>query len=75
MVEAIKTYLTNNINKFKQVNLSWFGGEPTLCKETILDISNHLINLKNGLPDSFHSSMTTNAYLLDLGHFKSLSMV
>ena len=69
MVEAIKTYLTNNINKFKQVNLSWFGGEPTLCKETILDISSHLIHLKNGLQDSFYSSMTTNGYLLDLPSF------
>lgn len=67
LVNNIKSFIIEQlaINPFKSVYISWFGGEPTLCKDIVLDL-NHAIKdmcLKKDI--MFDSSMTTNGYLLD----------
>lgn len=59
-VEAVKEFLLKYHVTDRPIWINWFGGEPTLAIETILDISDYLID--NNI--DFVSNMTTNAYLL-----------
>lgn len=53
--------------RFKEVKIFWFGGEPTLYKDLIIDYMN---DLKNEFPDiRISGNMTTNGYLLDKQSF------
>lgn len=49
---------------------SWFGGEPTLCKNSVLQTASLIqsISQKNTIPCA--SNMTTNGYLLDVETFQ-----
>ena len=65
MVSAIKNFLKDQIPTVQEVNLSWFGGEPTLCPEVVLEISSFAQSFAEKLKGiKFSSSMTTNGYLL-----------
>ena len=55
---------SRNVNK---VTIEWFGGEPMLNKNFILKLCSNIKNMQN---IEFTSSMTTNAYLLDIETFK-----
>ncbi len=69
-LDQIQNYLLVQIPKFKRINISWFGGEPTLCKDVVLE-TNDMIKKQCGVYGNiFTSSMTTNGYLLDLNNFK-----
>ena len=35
-LDRIEEYITAQAPRYKQVILAWFGGEPTLCKDTVL---------------------------------------
>lgn len=59
-IEATKKFLLKHHVVDKPMWIDWFGGEPTLAVDTILDISDFLTS--NGI--EFISYMTTNAYLL-----------
>lgn len=65
----IKKYIENQISKFNILQLNWFGGEPTLCKEQILEVGHFIKKLKNKYNFKFTSNMTTNGYLLDIDSF------
>ncbi len=65
MVSAIKGFLEDQIPTVQEVNLSWFGGEPTLCPKVVLEISSFAQSFAKKLQGvKFSSSMTTNGYLL-----------
>lgn len=66
IVEGIKKFIEEKVSsmKFTHVYINWFGGEPTLCKDIVLDISNHIIELGKKFEFKFQSNMTTNGYLL-----------
>ncbi len=51
--------------QFKDIHVSWFGGEPLLGYRDILDISKALIELSSTYGIRYHSDMTTNGYLLN----------
>lgn len=38
-LDRIEEYITAQAPRYKQVILAWFGGEPTLCKDTVLEVS------------------------------------
>ena len=40
----IISYIKNNIHKFTKLDVSWFGGEPLLAIDTIIDLSNDFIS-------------------------------
>lgn len=74
VINNIISYLEKNARYYKAVSISWFGGEPLLCKNEVLEILQQaaLICKKNKV--SLVSYMTTNAYELDLVFFeKALS--
>ncbi len=60
-IEYVKSFIINNCVTDKPLWIDWFGGEPTLGIDTILDISDFL-KVHN---IDFISYMTSNAYLLD----------
>ena len=75
---SLKKYMGNEENKrllqfiknknVDKVTIEWFGGEPMLNKNFILKLCSDIKNIAN---IEFISSMTTNAYLLDIDTFKN----
>lgn len=68
-LDKIHDYLIEQVSKYTHVGIGWFGGEPTLCKDIILETSNLVQSLQKKYPFTYNSSMTTNAYLLGLDDF------
>ena len=64
-IERIKEYIASQVLHFKYVVINWFGGEPTLCKDVVLEVSNFVQSLCSGTEIQYISNMTTNGYLLD----------
>jgi len=65
-VSALKQFLRNRLPTLHQITVSWFGGEPLLAKDIMLDICGFIQHEIAGRTDiSFASSATTNGYLLD----------
>lgn len=69
ILNGIKRYIENQISGFDILQLNWFGGEPTLCKEHILEMGHFIKKLKKDYVFKFTSNMTTNGYLLDADSF------
>lgn len=69
IVEQIKKYIQNMIDKFDNLQISWFGGEPTLCENIILDISSCVKELQTVRKFNYAATMTTNGYLLNIEMF------
>ena len=71
---ALKFFVSNRIPELERLHIGWFGGEPLLKYEMMLDFMNYLAEekaLKN--PQLVISSgMTTNAYRLTVPRFKHL---
>ena len=64
-LDRIEEYITAQAPRYKQVILAWFGGEPTLCKDTVLEVSELVQNLQKQCGFQYAANMTTNGYLLD----------
>ena len=58
----------NEHSQVKDVLISWFGGEPTLCFETIKRISSEIIKFTDEKGIKYSSMMITNGSLLDRTH-------
>lgn len=69
-LNRVLEYIEHQISKFKTVKLGWFGGEPTLCKDVVLEATTFIQTLCDIHHINFQSSMTTNGYLLDIDSFK-----
>ena len=70
MIEQLKKFLSEQTPRFKLVSISWFGGEPSLCKDTVLEISNLVLSLQQQHKFQYSASMTTNGYLLNEANFR-----
>lgn len=68
-LDRILDYISNQASFYKSINISWFGGEPTLCRDAILEVSDVVKARQKETPFLYTSSMTTNGYLLNLEHF------
>ena len=64
-VKGIKNLLSESVKTIKHLKISWFGGEPTLNMNAIVEISSHIIELQKQYKFKYESIMTTNAYLID----------
>ncbi len=65
-VSALKQFLRNRLPTLNALTVAWFGGEPLLAKDIILDISRFIQKEITGRRDfSYAASATTNGYLLD----------
>jgi len=65
-------YVRNNIQKVNELSISWFGGEPLMEKELIMDMSEKLIRICNFNKRRYSAFITTNGYLLDIKTFEDL---
>ncbi len=73
IINAIKALISERVKDLKSFNLSWFGGEPMLAKDIIIDISKHAKAEceKHGV-FFVRGEITTNGYSLNLSTLKSL---
>lgn len=69
-LDQIHAYIIEQAPCFRRINISWFGGEPTLCKDVILETSALMQSLQEKHHFQYTSSMTTNGYLLKCDDFK-----
>ena len=53
------------IKKIKKLYISWFGGEPLLNVDIINSLGEEILKLCKELNVEYHSSITTNGYLLN----------
>jgi uncharacterized protein len=71
-VNGIKRLLSSRVPALRSLVLSWFGGEPLLAKDILLDIGNHADALCRQYGVGFSTCITTNAYVLDQELFSKL---
>lgn len=62
--QAIIKYICNSITDKKSLHISWFGGEPLLCIDTIDRISEALIKYCKLKNIEYSAEITTNGYFL-----------
>ncbi|ACC85198.1 radical SAM protein [Nostoc punctiforme] len=75
-IAGIKAILDKRCPNLSYLNLAWFGGEPLVAKNIVLDISEYALSLVSKYPHLHYSSnMTTNGYLLDLNTASALANV
>ncbi|MGX7873192.1 radical SAM protein [Mesorhizobium sp. ORM6] len=65
IVKSVKNLLDNRKSDLTDLSIGWFGGEPLLESETVLDISRHALSLSRLHGFSYLSHITTNGYFLD----------
>lgn len=71
-VDILLKYLRKNYAKFDSINVEWFGGEPLLMKDYVIQISQEIKALQDKYKKPYVASMTTNGYLLDIDTFNKL---
>ncbi len=65
-ITAIKKLLKQRVIDLETLKISWFGGEPLLAKNIVLEISEYAKNLAFQYSQVVYlGDMTTNGYLLD----------
>lgn len=70
--DAIIRYVQKEIKNKKGLVVSWFGGEPLLAMDAIDRLSKGFIEICKQNKKPYMSSITTNAFLLDLNTFHHL---
>lgn len=65
----LEKYIRKRIKEFECVNICWFGGEPTLCKDIVVSFTKSIKKIVEENGKKFTSGMTTNGYLLDDNSF------
>ncbi|MGA5673933.1 radical SAM protein [Bacillus bombysepticus] len=72
VIQGIKNLLRKRIPDLDDLYISWFGGEPLIAKDIVLDISEYASKLSKEYKSNFRSGMTTNGYLLSPSTFSKL---
>ncbi|MBE0641420.1 MAG: radical SAM protein [Bacteroidales bacterium] len=74
VVSGIKALMRRRAPELSFLRIGWFGGEPLICKDIVLDISSFAFSLSRDYPRlDFQGGMSTNACFLDLPTMASLS--
>lgn len=63
-IQGIIEMVTQAAQKRKDIEITWYGGEPLLAKEIIYDLSAKLIQICNENGSRYSAFMVTNGYLL-----------
>lgn len=73
-IAGIKALLEKRCADLSYLRISWFGGEPLIAKDIVLEISEYATMLANKYSlSSYQADMTTNGYFLDLNTANNLS--
>jgi uncharacterized protein len=74
IIDGVKSLIKNRCSELDHINIDWFGGEPLMAKDVVLDISKFVMSMTYLNPRLRYSGgMTTNAYLLDHKTVSNLS--
>lgn len=65
--DALVNYVRER-NQFKNLNVTWYGGEPLLCINIIEKITSEFVSLNL----NYSAGIITNGYLLSADYFKRL---
>ena len=71
-VGIIKKYLARNLHRFNGLYVSWFGGEPLIAKDIVVEIMNFAHELCKQQKIPLYGQMTTNGYNLTPELFEEL---
>ncbi len=71
-VQAIKKLIDARIAKLDQFRLKWFGGEPLMAKNIVLELGDYAKQQCAKFNVRYESGMTTNAFGLDRNTFDTL---
>lgn len=71
-VQSIIKYLHRTLSRHSGLTISWFGGEPLLALEQIEKITEQALKCCSKLKIPYHSSITTNGYLLTPENIRKL---
>ena len=71
-MEGVIKWIENNITFFKELNISWFGGEPLLKKGLIIETMRQIQAICRFWKKPMVASITTNGYELDFESFTKL---
>ncbi len=69
---ALLLWIKKNIKYYSGLEISWFGGEPLLAKDTIYFLSEKIIDICKTAKKPFAASITTNGSLMDVDTFRKL---
>jgi len=73
-IESVKALIRKRAGDLDTLSISWFGGEPLLAKDIVLDVSTFAAQLARGYPSlSYRGTMTTNGHLLNAATFAELA--
>jgi uncharacterized protein len=62
--QGIKSLLKKRAPQLKQLSISWFGGEPLLASDVVLELSRHFQELSKQHGFGYTAHATTNGYFL-----------
>lgn len=65
IISAFIRHIQQAVKDWRWFNISWFGGEPLLSKEIIIDLLRQFCIIADQSETYFRSGITTNGYLLD----------
>lgn len=71
-ISGVKELLRVRASELDRLVISWFGGEPLMATDIVLDISAYAKTLSEEFSVSYASNITTNAYFLDAPTFSRL---
>lgn len=74
-INGLKKFLANRAQNLDLLILEWFGGEPLVATDIVLDISNFALELSNKYHFELTSKITTNGYNLTPEVFNKLYKV
>jgi uncharacterized protein len=72
VVKNVNLMLKKKIPLIKHLNIGWFGGEPLMALDEIIEISKNIQKIKEKSKLIYNSHITTNGYYLDRKVFATL---
>lgn len=72
VIRGVKRLIERRIDSIDRLSISWFGGEPLLAKNIVLDIGEFAYDLCDRRGVEFSAGFTTNGFLLTSDLFERL---
>ncbi|MGV8154873.1 MAG: radical SAM protein [Alkaliphilus sp.] len=73
LLDSLESYINHASITKKKIHIEWFGGEPLLLSDIIVDFNYRIKNICEQNDAQFESSVVTNGYLLKSGLVKHSS--
>lgn len=70
--EGFKRFIEQKASSLQYLNISWFGGEPTLAMDVIEELSESILKTVEKHNIHYSAEMSTNGYHLTAESFRSL---